>query len=151
MAVDDITPDGAPPSFFLRVRVKGGRVVAGNYGRITSLALDPIEKKPIAFFRPGSCILAANVPRSFRRRRRQSLPNLRSGSGASAATSDSPTPTTSRTIEMLHRAGCHVEVTTLVIPGRNDSDESIDAIAESIASVSPEIPLHVTRVLPGNC
>ena len=53
-----------------------------------------------------------------------------------------------RTIEMLHRAGCHVEVTTLVIPGRNDSDESIDAIAERIASVSPEIPLHVTRFFP---
>jgi pyruvate formate lyase activating enzyme len=53
-----------------------------------------------------------------------------------------------RTIEMLHRAGCHVEATTLVIPGRNDSDESIDAIAERIASVSPEIPLHVTRFFP---
>ncbi len=39
-------------------RAEGGRVVAGNYGRITSLALDPIEKKPIAFFRPGSCILS---------------------------------------------------------------------------------------------
>ena len=49
---------------------------------------------------------------------------------------------------MLHRAGCHVEVTTLVIPGRNDSDESIDAIAERIAAVSPEIPLHVTRFFP---
>ena len=53
-----------------------------------------------------------------------------------------------RTIEMLHSAGCHVEVTTLVIPGRNDSDDSIDAIAERIASVSPEIPLHVTRFFP---
>ena len=39
-------------------RAEGGSVVAGNYGRITSLALDPIEKKPIAFFRPGSCILS---------------------------------------------------------------------------------------------
>ena len=53
-----------------------------------------------------------------------------------------------RTIEMLHCAGCHVEVTTLVIPGRNDSDEAIDAIAARIASVSPEIPLHVTRFFP---
>ena len=35
-----------------------------------------------------------------------------------------------------------------MIPGRNDSDESIDAIAERIASVSPEIPLHVTRFFP---
>ena len=39
-------------------RAEGGRVVAGNYGRVTALALDPIEKKPIAFFRPGSRILS---------------------------------------------------------------------------------------------
>ena len=30
-----------------------------NYGRITSLALDPIEKKPLRRFRPGSKILSA--------------------------------------------------------------------------------------------
>ena len=29
-------------------RAEGGRVVAANYGHVTSLALDPIEKKPIA-------------------------------------------------------------------------------------------------------
>ena len=48
----------------------------------------------------------------------------------------------------LHAAGCHVEVTTLVVPGRNDRDEDIDAVAAFIASVSPEIPLHVTRFFP---
>ena len=36
-----------------------GRVEAFNYGRITSLALDPIEKKPLARFFPGSMILSA--------------------------------------------------------------------------------------------
>ncbi len=36
-----------------------GSVTAGNYGRITSLALDPIEKKPLARFHPGSMILSA--------------------------------------------------------------------------------------------
>ena len=35
-----------------------GRVEAFNYGRISSLALDPIEKKPLARFYPGSRILS---------------------------------------------------------------------------------------------
>lgn len=34
-------------------------ITASNYGRITSLALDPIEKKPLARFYPGSMILSA--------------------------------------------------------------------------------------------
>ena len=37
---------------------RNGRVEAYNYGRITSLALDPIEKKPLARFCPGSMILS---------------------------------------------------------------------------------------------
>jgi pyruvate formate lyase activating enzyme len=36
----------------------GGETKAYNYGRITSLALDPIEKKPLARFCPGSYILS---------------------------------------------------------------------------------------------
>ncbi len=39
--------------------VKDGTVLAANYGRLTSLALDPIEKKPLSFFHPGSAILSA--------------------------------------------------------------------------------------------
>ena len=35
-----------------------GTVVPANYGRIASLALDPIEKKPLRRFRPGSMILS---------------------------------------------------------------------------------------------
>ena len=35
-----------------------GAVVAANYGRITSLALDPVEKKPLRRFYPGSYILS---------------------------------------------------------------------------------------------
>ena len=37
---------------------RAGRVEAENYGRITALALDPIEKKPLARFHPGSLILS---------------------------------------------------------------------------------------------
>ena len=37
---------------------RGGQIVAANYGRLTSLALDPIEKKPLKTFHPGSMILS---------------------------------------------------------------------------------------------
>ena len=37
---------------------KGGEVIADNYGRITALALDPIEKKPLNRFYPGRRILS---------------------------------------------------------------------------------------------
>ena len=37
----------------------GGAVIPVNYGKITSMALDPIEKKPLRRFLPGSVILDA--------------------------------------------------------------------------------------------
>ena len=37
---------------------RDGKVVAANYGRLTSIALDPIEKKPLKMFHPGSQILS---------------------------------------------------------------------------------------------
>ena len=36
----------------------GGKIVCSNYGLITAIALDPIEKKPLMKFRPGSKILS---------------------------------------------------------------------------------------------
>lgn len=45
---------------FCRARANiEGSVISKNYGRLTSLALDPIEKKPLARFFPGSNILSA--------------------------------------------------------------------------------------------
>lgn len=35
-----------------------GTIVCANYGRVTALALDPIEKKPLRMFYPGSMILS---------------------------------------------------------------------------------------------
>lgn len=35
-----------------------GQIVSTNYGKITSLALDPIEKKPLHMFYPGSMVLS---------------------------------------------------------------------------------------------
>lgn len=42
----------------------------------------------------------------------------------------------------------HVEITTLIVPGKNDSAEEMDALASFLASVSPDIPLHLTRYFP---
>ena len=44
--------------FCLARKNENGAVICGNYGRVTSMALDPIEKKPLKMFRPGSRILS---------------------------------------------------------------------------------------------
>ncbi len=218
-------------------RAEGGRVVCANYGRITSLALDPIEKKPLDFFHPGRPVLSIGsygcnlrcpfcqndsisqhggdeVPaesatpealadlaqRLARERgniglaytyneplvgwefvrdcakevRKRGLCNVLVSNGmAEAAVVEELAPlvdaanidlkgpsqefygwvggdylTVCRTIEILHAAGCHLEVTTLVVPGRNDKESDIDEIASFLATVSPDIPLHLTRFYP---
>ena len=223
---------------FCRARkADGGRVVAANYGKISSIALDPIEKKPIAFFHPGSSILSigsygcnlrcpfcqndgisqhggdevhcrtatpvgiadiaarlkdgqGNIGLAYtyneplvgwefvrdcaREIRERGMLNALVSNGCAseevvselaplidAANIDLKGPSQDyydwvggdfkavcRTIAMLHEGGCHVEVTTLVVPGRNDSDSDIEAIAAFVASISPDIPLHVTRFFP---
>ena len=218
-------------------RAAGGRVVAANYGRISSLALDPIEKKPIAFFHPGSNVLSVgsygcnlrcpfcqndgisqhggdevrcrtttpveladlamrlkdeqgNIGLAYtyneplvgwefvrdcaKEIRACGMSNVLVSNGCAseevvaelaplvdAANIDLKGPsqdyydwvsgdfkTVCRTSATLHGAGCHVEVTTLIVPGRNDSDADIDAVAAFVASVSSDIPLHVTRFFP---
>ncbi len=51
-------------------------------------------------------------------------------------------------IRVLYKAGIHVEVTTLVVPNENDSEEEMAEIASFIADVSPEIPWHISRFYP---
>ena len=44
---------------FCRTRCNdNGQIKSLNYGRVTSLAIDPIEKKPLYHFYPGSVILS---------------------------------------------------------------------------------------------
>lgn len=43
---------------------------------------------------------------------------------------------------------CHVELTTLIVPGENDSEKEMEEEAAWIASLDPGIPLHVTRFFP---
>jgi pyruvate formate lyase activating enzyme len=42
----------------------------------------------------------------------------------------------------------HVEITTLVIPGLNDSVDEIRKLAQWLSKLSPQIPLHLTRYFP---
>lgn len=51
-------------------------------------------------------------------------------------------------IRLYHELGIWVEVTTLIIPGVNDSDKELTQIAEFISSVNPSIPWHVSAYFP---
>jgi pyruvate formate lyase activating enzyme len=48
------------------------------------------------------------------------------------------------TIRRLHAMGVWVEIVTLLIPGFNDSKDELTRLTEFVASVSPDIPWHVT-------
>jgi pyruvate formate lyase activating enzyme len=52
------------------------------------------------------------------------------------------------TIQRLKQSGVWLEVTTLVIPGLNDSKEELTEIAQFIKGVGPEIPWHVSAFYP---
>ncbi len=48
------------------------------------------------------------------------------------------------TIRRLHQMGLWLEIVTLLIPGFNDSNDELQRLAEFLASVSLDIPWHVT-------
>ena len=222
---------------------RGGRVTAANYGRVTSLALDPIEKKPLARFRPGSMILSAgsygcnlrcpfcqnhqiswsDEAYAFADRAELIPPEELAGIALScrnrgniglAFTYNEPLigyEFIRDTARLVHEAGmvnvlvtngtaelsvlneivpyidamnidlkgftdhyysdvlggsrsmvmdfiseaaksCHVELTTLIVPGENDSEDEMRAMTEWIAGLNggagAEIPLHISRFFP---
>ena len=221
---------------FCRARAcRDGAVVPLSYGKLTSLALDPIEKKPLRRFHPGSLILSVgsfgcNLRCPFCQNHEISMagegtvrtveltPEQLAGQAAAlrprgnigvAYTYNEPLVSyeyvrdcaalvhdrgmvnvlvTNGTVEeapwrdllplidaanidlkgftagWYRRLGgdldtvkrsialaaehCHVEVTTLLVPGENDSAEEIRALARWLASVSPDIPLHLSRFFP---
>ena len=51
-------------------------------------------------------------------------------------------------IRLYKELGIWIEITTLVIPGHNDSDEQLSGIATFIRSVGEDIPWHVSRFHP---
>jgi len=53
------------------------------------------------------------------------------------------------TLKYLNTAGIHTEITTLIVPGVNDSPEDLEYIAEFIASkLGREVPWHLSRFFP---
>ena len=221
---------------FCRTRVcRDGAVVPLNYGKLTSLALDPIEKKPLRRFRPRSLILSVgsfgcNLRCSFCQNHEISM----AGDGTIQTVDVSPERLADKAAELIPRGNigvaytyneplvgyeyvrdcaaavhdrdmvnvlvsngtiekqpwrellpyldaanidlkgftpewyrrldgdldtvkrsialaaerCHVEVTTLLVPGENDSVKELRALAQWLASVSPDIPLHLSRFFP---
>ena len=51
-------------------------------------------------------------------------------------------------IRTMHEKGIHIEITNLVIPGHNDSEEDLKSLVEFVADVDIGIPLHFTRFYP---
>jgi pyruvate formate lyase activating enzyme len=51
-------------------------------------------------------------------------------------------------VMLMKELGVWVEVTTLVIPGLNDSDAELSCIASFLADVDPTIPWHVSAFYP---
>lgn len=224
---------------FCRARSNiGGKIVPINYGQATSLALDPIEKKPLMRFCSGTYILSYgsygcnlrcpycqnasismagpdNCP--HRLITPEGLTDLavdlsrqEPGNIGVAFTYNEPTVCFEfirDTSKLLHEAGlksvvvtngglvrkyadellphvdalnidlkgfsdefyryvkgefdtvkefikaaveheCHVELTTLVIPTKNDDPKEMEREVEWITSISPEIPLHLSRFFP---
>lgn len=56
-----------------------------------------------------------------------------------------------RSAETVHDEGVHLELTYLVIPSLNDSEDEIEAFCEWVRdSLSPDVPVHFTRFHPDN-
>ncbi|MBO8139735.1 MAG: AmmeMemoRadiSam system radical SAM enzyme [Thermosipho sp. (in: Bacteria)] len=53
-----------------------------------------------------------------------------------------------KVIKFAYDYGVHVEVTTLVIPGKNDNEEELVREFEALSKISKDIPLHLTRYFP---
>jgi len=51
-------------------------------------------------------------------------------------------------IRYMYKKGILIEITTLIIPGQNDGEEELSEIAKFIASISVDIPWHVSRFYP---
>lgn len=50
-------------------------------------------------------------------------------------------------IKLAHTKA-HIEITTLIIPDENDSEEEMISLSNFIASIDKEIPLHISRFFP---
>lgn len=52
------------------------------------------------------------------------------------------------TIKLLNECGIWIEVTTLIIPTKNDSEKELQSIAKYIAHIDEDIPWHISAFYP---
>lgn len=53
-----------------------------------------------------------------------------------------------KSIERMKKLNIWIEITTLVLPGQNDSEEELRKIANFLAGIDPSIPWHISRFDP---
>jgi len=53
-----------------------------------------------------------------------------------------------KSIELMKKLNIWIEVTTLLVPGQNDSEEELNGIANFLAGLDPSIPWHISRFYP---
>ena len=53
-----------------------------------------------------------------------------------------------KNIELMKKSNIWIEVTTLLVPGQNDSEEELQEIANFLAGLDPSIPWHISRFYP---
>lgn len=99
------------------------------YGRTISQHVDPVEKKPLLHFYPGSTAYSIATPGcNFRCRWCQNWEISQ---------------------KVMKRLGVWVEVTTLVVPGINDDPEELRDAAQFVAQeLGVETPWHISRFFP---
>ncbi len=52
------------------------------------------------------------------------------------------------TIKRCHDAGIHIEITTLLVPNENDSEEELENIARFLSNIDKSIVWHISRFFP---
>ncbi|MDA8146878.1 MAG: AmmeMemoRadiSam system radical SAM enzyme [Thermaerobacter sp.] len=52
------------------------------------------------------------------------------------------------TVRTVQRFGAHLEATTLLVTGLNDSPQEVEQVARFLAELSPDLPLHLSRYFP---
>ena len=56
--------------------------------------------------------------------------------------------TVKRNIKIAYESGVYIELTNLVVTGLNDNEQDFQQMVEWIASISKDIPLHISRYFP---
>src|SRR5437762_2850547 len=131
---------------FVRQRVDD-RMVLTTYGRSSGFCVDPIEKKPLNHFLPGTSVLSfgtAGCNLGCRFCQNWDISKARDWDKLADAASPEQIACDAE------RLGCSsFEVTTLLIPGENDSDAELHRASDwFMENLGPDVPWHFTAFHP---